>query len=185
MKHALARAMSTSSRASDAPVSTADRMRAQRETIQATWMGWVRRELAAAADQSDSALLDNMPKIIDALAQVLDGGEGGTAYSQELFALHAEARVDWSSYSADEILREYVLLRKAVFQVLESQQPLSGAERDTILEFIDRGVLAGSARITAFQRVQAQIELQYPELVRRRSSTASSASALRVARRPL
>jgi signal transduction histidine kinase len=128
-------------------------------------MGWVRRELAAAADQSDSALLDNMPKIIDALAQVLDGGEGGTAYSQELFALHAEARVDWSSYSADEILREYVLLRKAVFQVLESQQPLSGAERDTILEFIDRGVLAGSARITALQRVQAQLELQYLKLI--------------------
>jgi signal transduction histidine kinase len=127
-------------------------------------MEWVRHDLAAAADQSDSALIDNMPKIIDALAEALDGADAA-AYSQELFARHAEARVDWSSYSADEILREYVLLRKAVFRVLESQHPLSGAERDTILEFIDRGVLAGSARITALQRVQEQLELQYLKLI--------------------
>lgn len=127
-------------------------------------MRWVRRELVAAREQEEPALLDNIPRIIDALALALDGADDA-ATRQALFVLHAEARVDWSSYTSDEFLREYVLLRKAIFQVLEAHHPLSGAERDGILDFIDGAVQAGSARFTALQRVHELLELQYLKLI--------------------
>jgi signal transduction histidine kinase len=146
------------------PTSCAVRLRAQREVIAQKWLQRVRREIASADKQPEPALRDSIPSILDALADVLERASDSTAV-HELFARHAEARIDWTDYGIDEFIREYAILRKVLFSVLEQGQELSSEERDRVLEFIDEGIRLGSARFADSRRFHERLELQYLKLI--------------------
>jgi signal transduction histidine kinase len=148
------------------PSPTAARLREQSENIQQQWLQRIVRELAAAREQAEPALRDNIPKIIDALAVELEQA-GAEPRRRELFTRHAEARIDWSNYSAEELMREYGLLRKVLFAVLEERGPLPQEQRDWILDFIDEGVQVGASRFTEAKRLNDRVELRYLKLIER------------------
>jgi signal transduction histidine kinase len=177
MKHALGKRMAEPSRAPEPqPSSSAARLRELQETVQAQWLQRVRQELGDARDQPEPALIDNIPKIIEALADVLERGsnarpehtaERGHDFQrdQELFVRHAEARIDWTNYKPDELMREYGILRRVLFSVLEAEHTLSTADRDRILDFIDQGIQIGSVRFTEAQQLHERLEMQYLKLI--------------------
>jgi signal transduction histidine kinase len=157
--------MAQSASSSEHPLSsTAARLRQQRETIQAKWLERVRAELGGARGQPEPALIDNMPRMLDELAHVLERPDK-SGCERELFARHAEARIDWTAYRAEELMREYGILRKILFSVLEAEQSMPTAERDLILDFIDQGVQIGSARFAEVQLFHERLEMQYLKLI--------------------
>jgi signal transduction histidine kinase len=145
---------------------TAARLREQSENIQKQWLQRIVQELAAAREQDEPVLRDNIPKIIDALADELEQAGAGPR-RRDLFTRHAEARIDWSNYSAEELMREYGALRKVVFGVLEERGPLPPDQRDWILDFIDEGVQVGASRFTEAKRLNERVELRYLKLIER------------------
>jgi signal transduction histidine kinase len=156
--------MTPPSMAAERPSSCAARLRQEREVIEDKWLQRVRREVPSAQDQPEPALRDNIPKIIEALAAALEH-TNDSSFDKELFWRHAETRLDWSTYSAEELIREYGLLRKVLFSVLEEKAPLSAEERDKILDFIEAGIQVGSARFEEVQRLNDRLELQYLKLI--------------------
>jgi len=144
--------------------SSATRLREQQDAIQAQWLTTLRKELEAAQAQPEPALLDSLPKIIEALAELLEQ-RAKPRRDSELFERHAEARIIWTDYKADELVREYGILRKVLFSVLEAEQPLSTEERDLILDFIDQGLQIGSARFSEAQHFRERLEMQYLKLI--------------------
>jgi signal transduction histidine kinase len=145
---------------------SAARLREQSRAIEQQWLQRVAQELSSARDQPEPALRDNIPKILEALANELDQAAEDPR-RRELFTKHAEARVDWFNYTADELMREYGMLRKVLFSVLEEQAPLGPAQRDHILDFIDAGIQVSAARFTQLQRVNEQLEMRYLKLIER------------------
>lgn len=145
-------------------LSTAARLRAQRENIQARWLARLREDLNSAQEQPEPTLLDNIPNIIETLAQVLEKGERSVE-EHSLFVGHADTRIDWTDYSAEELIREYGILRKVIFSALEQQAPLTPTERDLILDFIEEGVQIGSSRFSEAQLFHERLEMQYLKLI--------------------
>jgi signal transduction histidine kinase len=162
------------------PSSCAPRLREQRDVIARKWLEQVRSEIASAHEQPEPALRDSIPSILDALADTLERA-GDATQSHELFARHAEARIDWADYAADELIREYAILRKVLFSVLEQAQPVSLEERDRILDFIDDGIRLGCARFASLRRFHDRVELQYLKLIEHLVIESRSAGTLRAA----
>ena len=87
------------------------------------WKEKVRQDkkIASATDLSDSALSDSVPKVLEAIASVLDQSPSET----EDFETVASASLEHGTqraragYDAAEITREYRLLRQTIFSLLE------------------------------------------------------------------
>lgn len=124
----------------------------------------MRADLDSARAQPEPTLLNNVPSIIEALAEVLERGHA-TSKTHALFMGHANTRLDWTDYSSEELIREYGILRKVIFSVLEEQAPLTATERDLILDFIEEGIQIGNARYSEAQLFHERLELQYLKLV--------------------
>jgi signal transduction histidine kinase len=162
----------------------AARLREQSEAIQVEWLARLKQEVSAARQQSDPALRDSIPKMLDRLAEELEHEyEHGRDVSArwDLFTRHAEARIDFSTYGADEFIREYAVLRKVLFAVLEERAPLSTSERDWILDFIEEGLQVGAARFTELQRVNERLEMQYLKLIERLVAESSGEAGMEAA----
>lgn len=151
------------------PSASAARLREQAGAIQAAWLQRLREELPPARDLPDPVLRNNVPEILAALADLLEQGSEGQnqprQHDNELFVVHADERMGWVNYKPEELMREYGLLRRVVLSVLEAEAPLPLAERDRILDFIDRGVQIGSARFSELQHFHERLELQYLKLI--------------------
>jgi signal transduction histidine kinase len=152
-------------------------LRAERAAIQAQWLERVQRELPAARDRPEDRLMDNMPNIVDSLVESLERSNV-TARNRELFTLHADARLDWTDYSAEDLMREYGILRKVLFSTLEAEASLAPAERDLILDFIEEGVQIGSARFSEIQRFHERLEMQYLKLIEHLIAESAEAGVL-------
>lgn len=169
--------MATSSEISTRrPSSPAERLRARRDTVQKRWLDRVKRDLGGARNQPEPLLLDNLPKMLDALAGVLEGRRL-TEAEHSLFITHADSRIEWTDYSVDELMREYGVLRKELFSVLEEAEPLTREERDLILDFIDEGIQVGSTRYTKAQQFHERLEMQYLKLIEHLVAESGGAAA--------
>jgi signal transduction histidine kinase len=63
-----------------------------------------------------------------------------------------------SHYSLKEVIQEYMLLKKSLFEVLEKTGPISKAEQTCITDSIETGILEASAE---YVKVQDQIREQF------------------------
>lgn len=141
--------------------SASQRLLDDRDAIQRLWLSRVRAEVPAAHDQPELILLDNFPKVLVALASALDPASQDPTDTLDLFGEHAEKRVAWSSYSSEQLVREYALLRNVIFEVLDRSGVLSSTERNIILEFIDDGLEVTTNRFTELKRFHDDLERDY------------------------
>jgi signal transduction histidine kinase len=87
----------------------ADAIGAVLDLVCADHVASMRREMTRAADLDDTALLDDLPAVLAAIA-TLFRMEGGLGPVTELGPPHATARMA-QGFRADEVVGEYVLLR--------------------------------------------------------------------------
>jgi PAS domain S-box-containing protein len=137
-------------------VSTADlrpvddagtRLRSVKGQILRHWEEGVRRHLAAAQVQPTPALRNHLPHFLDNLADALSDPDvrDESRYNAELGKAHGGQRVSLPLYSLAQVLTEYHVLRRVVFEVLEAVAPLAPRVRNLVDAFIDIGMITAAS----------------------------------------
>jgi PAS domain S-box-containing protein len=122
------------------------------------WEARVRRSVPAAQKQPRLVLRNSLPRFLQQIARALLGGrdEARTASAdaatlQEAASAHGAQRALVGSYSLDQVLQEYRLLRTTLFQYLDTDAALPAAERDTITDAIEEAMQAAACQFAETQ----------------------------------
>lgn len=159
-------------------LNTSQFIAAQTETIMERWMEVVRqdRQVESSVNLSDTALGDSLPKLLKALAAVLDSPQDQHFQSIVQASLdHGDLRAR-QGYDAAEIVREYSLLRRLIFSVLEPRL-LEGSPQEIIAVFGQIDAVLDEAislcfktyvqsRLNELEQLQSQLTLTNQELTR-------------------
>lgn len=131
---------------------TADNLASSKSHILKLWEEQVRRTLPGAKHESRPALRDHIPDFLDYLTEALRFGISSVRPEIVSFAHHHGAeRALLSSYTVEEALGEYNILRKVIFRELETYRPITPDERDIIYEAINLGLSKAAAEYTDMQ----------------------------------
>lgn len=150
----------------------------QTETIMERWIEVVRqdRRIESSVDLSDTALGDSLPKLLKSMAAILASPHSDDFKSIAQASLdHGDLRAR-QGYDAAEIVREYSLLRRLVFLVLEPHL-LKGSPQEIIAVFgqintvLDEAISLCfktyvQARLQELEQLQSQLTLTNQELTR-------------------
>ncbi|MBZ4420494.1 PAS domain-containing protein [Myxococcus sp. RHST-1-4] len=119
----------------DRTLRAADFLRAHREEILADWEQAM-HALHADRLERHSWLMDHMPELLIALAEVIE--HGPEALGTALWDEHAMERLD-QGFDLGEVAAEYALLRKCVLRRLEAEsRALAPGELERLEEALDR-----------------------------------------------
>lgn len=123
-------------------LTASERLRNNSERILELFVAAVRRDIDEAKRESESILRDALPSLLEQLAKMLTDHSHAKADAkvEEVGIEHAEQRINLTNYSLNNVLSEYHLLRRIIFQVLQQDAPLSFTESDMINYVIDRGI---------------------------------------------
>jgi PAS domain S-box-containing protein len=122
------------------PETTSERLRRAKERILAEWEKQVRQTIPPARSQERLALLDSLPEVLDGIVMTLsDPAPERALFAEEerLAAGHGKQRAQNITYSLEQVINEYHVLRKVLFEVLEEgDQSLSRRDRDLIWDIL-------------------------------------------------
>lgn len=149
--------------ASRNPTSAAEILRRQRQVIVDDWLLAVRSHVGTLPDAPASALINDLPTVLDGLIHALEGKE----FSSTAFLNHANSRHLWSEFGAEHLRREYRLLRKIIFAELERGGVLAAHDRDIVIDYLDDGLAIANRRFDELTRFNEQLEKQYLLLIER------------------
>jgi signal transduction histidine kinase len=142
--------------------SAASRLIHSKEKILRQWMENAKKELPSARYQSSPVLRDELPSFLDEIADALDPNTeleiACDKDGSEICREHGEQRAQLSQYSLKEVIQEYMLLKKSLFEVLEKTGPISKEDQSCISDSIETGILEASGE---YVRVQDQIRQQF------------------------
>jgi len=127
------------------------------------WLSAIRQQMAAVPEGSESALVDDLPTLLDGLADALEG----KPFPSSVFLNHANSRHVWSAFSAEHLRQEYKVLRKIIFAELEREGPLSSHDRDVIVDYLEEGLAVAHRRFDELGRFNEQLEKHYLQLIER------------------
>jgi hypothetical protein len=150
----------------DLMLSISQALVSKKELIFADWKSRVRQnqQVESAEEMPETALGDDIPRLLDAIADALDKGNRDEFEKvAEASLAHTENRVR-NGYNAAEMSREYHLLRRAIFTGLApSLDELSGRDCQEVIRQIDTVIdLAITQSFEHFvkQRTQSLEEVQ-------------------------
>lgn len=124
------------------PADLAHLLRDERDRLLADWERRVRRLPKARALQTPW-LLDDIPLLIEELAQALETPEAGRAEMLRSALGHGRHRLA-AGFELGELVEEYRFLRQCIFELAERHGlVLAGPACATVNEFIDRSVSQG------------------------------------------
>lgn len=132
------------------------------EEIITQWERRVLSELPAAPRQSTAALRDSVPEFLHALARTL-GGLPPKDELAEIEGTHARQRAGLSGYTLRQVLREYMILRDTLLEVLARDAYLTDAVRAKIIRAVDDAQVETATAFTASVRAskdEAKVRLQ-------------------------
>lgn len=130
----------------------AERIRAGKSELVASFLGIVRALVPAASDTSHTFLKDHLPEQVDSIVEFLreNGGRSTRDRLRELAAKHGEQRSTDPDYSVRQILKEHNILRSVLINLLQPTEALGhGALSDfgeitevmissTVIAFVQR-----------------------------------------------
>jgi signal transduction histidine kinase len=148
----------------------AARLRQQAPEILQRWAQHACASVRAARHLDHEALHNNLPEVLEQIAQVLDTNVGRDAYAYAQIPAskdHANQRARIQGYSLDQVILEYHLLRRAVVEVLEQGAPLPRPVGSVIHDGIDRAMQEAAIHFVETQRrVGQEHEVRHQTLVR-------------------
>lgn len=127
---------------------TAALLKKNSDKIMELWTKRAQREISKALPLERLDLRDSLPEYLDQMAVALSETVKSTpsrkaqdkSESTRVGTKHGHVRAVFSSYSIDEVIFEFHLLREVVFEVLEEVKPLSVRDRDVIISSIEQAV---------------------------------------------
>jgi signal transduction histidine kinase len=159
---------------------------AGRERVLALWEQRVRREIPAAAGEDHPIIIDTLPAVLRQLAEALSSehprrtATEGSSVAEE----HGGERVRMTRFRLEDVIREYVLLRQVLVEVLEEEGPLTAQERHTLHASVDQATMKSC---TGYVLVEASFREQFIAVLAhdlRGPLTAAKASATLILRKP-
>ncbi|MBA2404573.1 MAG: PAS domain S-box protein [Bdellovibrionales bacterium] len=120
-----------------------DRIKHHSQRVLDLFVEAIRRNISEARKASKPILISSLPLLLKHMQeQLLDPSKEVSAFKIENAARdHVEQRVQLTDYSLSNVLTEYHLLRKILFEVLREEGPLTSLESDIINDVIDHGVV--------------------------------------------
>ena len=141
------------------PIDTADLLRRLKEKILAEWEKQVRESIPASRSQEKLALRNSLPEVIDAMIVMLADPNPHEALSSEEERLargHGRQRAESASYSLEQVIDEYHVLRRVLFAALEEgDRELSRADRDLIWDVLFIAIKRAAAEFKAIRDQQS------------------------------
>ena len=140
--------------------SASTRLYENKDRIISLWETALRQEVAAAELQPQPILINTLPALLDQIAEALSSThprrvatEGSTVAHE-----HGGERVRLTNFRLEELIAEYKILRRVLFDVLEEAGPLSLEERHTLDASIDHAL---TEACTSYALVQAHLREQF------------------------
>jgi PAS domain S-box-containing protein len=122
------------------PETTSERLRRAKEKILVEWEKQVRQSIPLAHSQERLALRNSLPEVLDGIVITLsDPAPERVLFAEEenLAVGHGKHRAQNITYSLEQVINEYHVLRKVLFDVLEEDgQELSRRDRDLIWDVL-------------------------------------------------
>ncbi len=140
-----------------------DRLRRQSGEILKLWEERVRAIVPAARSLDSPSLRNSIPLVLETLAKTLEDPEIIEEPKIEVAVLHGEERATLPHYSIDQVILEYRLLRRAIFEVLAPQGSVDASDasdaidaidaraRNAIIDMIEVGIAKAAAAFTHYQ----------------------------------
>jgi signal transduction histidine kinase len=122
-----------------APTSAGACLRRHKDEIVERWMQRARAHVAAARAHDEETLRDSLPEYLESLADALEERSVEHA-SSDVSRQHAEQRSGAAAYQLSDVLLEYRLLRRTIFEALDADAPLTPEQRDIVYEALDAGI---------------------------------------------
>jgi PAS domain S-box-containing protein len=119
-----------------------ERLKENSERVLQLFVEAIRREISEARPEPKSILRNSLPQLLLHLQEKLKHqlSDATAPKVEDVAREHAEQRAQLTNYSLSNVLNEYHLLRKVLFQVLREEGPLTAEESDIIHDVLDRGV---------------------------------------------
>ncbi len=164
--------------------SLAERLRRQSQEILELWEKRVREVVPASRALDQLSLRNSIPLILDTLASALEGGGSREEPKIEIARVHGEERATRPRYSIEQVILEYRVLRRTIFDVLSPGTVIDESSRAAIIDTIEVGIAEAA---TAFANYQYRLREQFISALAhdlRTPLTAATASAQLILRQP-
>ncbi|HLD99448.1 MAG TPA: sensor histidine kinase [Bdellovibrionota bacterium] len=132
-------------------VSLADRLRSSSGRILELWEQRVRESVIAARSLEPSHLRNSIPLVLEALARTLENLEKSEEPDLVVSQAHGLQRAAHPQYSIKQIIFEYRLLRRTIFDVLAPDALIDPRARNAIINAIEVGISEATAAFADFQ----------------------------------
>jgi len=148
---------------------SADRLKKNKEKILRVFEITSRLQIPAAQYLDSKSFIDSLPKFLDSLVKALTVSEPERRAQRreyEIARKHGEQRSEFPVYDLNQLIQEYDILRRVLFEVLEEEEALSVLERDMILEAIYIAIRSSTDEfvwIRNRQNLEAQEQLRLSE----------------------
>lgn len=135
-------------------------LREHKEELIEAYASAARSELEAARSVDRDGLVDNLPELLDNLADALQQGESvaNLEESAQLGMKHGQVRARQKAYSLNAVLIEYRLLGRVIFTALRQAGRPELQTEDLIHDALHRGI-ANSA--SEFTRLRSEAEREW------------------------
>ena len=128
------------------------------------WEALCRAQVPAARNQSRIALRDSMPEFIEQLSLTLESSnpKALSLENAKVAEEHGEDRAGQDSYTLEQVIFEYHILRKELIRILEIEGSLRPEARAGIDDFVELGIRKAAVK---FAEIEAKSQaLQTAEL---------------------
>ncbi len=132
-------------------VSLADRLRSVSGRILELWEQRVRDGVIAARNLEPSNLRNSIPLVLEALAGTLDNLEKSEEPDLTISQAHGLQRASQPQYSIKQIIFEYRLLRRTIFDVLAPDALIDPRALNAIMNVIEVGISEATATFADYQ----------------------------------
>jgi signal transduction histidine kinase len=130
------------------PNTTSLRLLRLKDTIMDKWVERALDEVGAAYHQEDLALRNSLPEYLEHMASALSTTVKRTEVRRlfdkkegtRIGKKHGQERAVSFSYSMDQVIYEYHILRQVIFDLMEDEAPLSDVEREIIVCSVEQAV---------------------------------------------
>ena len=123
-----------------------------KETIIDNWLADLAEEMPFVELHEDSAIINSIPGLIDAMVGALKERQPKEVifHSQK----HGLIRAKFKEYSLGHIIREYNLLRKKIFTILDEAGTVALEDRNLVIYIIDQAIEQASE---TYHRIKQQV----------------------------
>jgi signal transduction histidine kinase len=134
--------------------SSAAALRRNKTKILEIWASRMRGSMPPGMTPSTPVLFNALPRFMDQLAATLEGStELASTESEQVAQDHGEQRATVADFSLESVIKEYGLLRKTAFEILEEKDKLPIADRNLILDVFENAVTQSTIE---FIRIQCE-----------------------------